>query len=267
MTRRRVGWITGSVVFAALAALPGAVMVARAASGADREVGEGGGTLTLVLGAGLVAAACGLFASGVARSGRGRRTALVAAVAAYLTFGVAVWWQSIRSPRAPGEDPVEYVLELAAAFVATGTAFALAASVVAWWVARHAVGRDAAERALALDTTGLRGPWHDWGMAMRAELASIDEPRHRAWFARSAALAAVRHGAGRWPGVLAVAAGATAAAVVYAAARVSFDRPRDQGIVGEPLMGVVLLVLVVTVAAGTLIGRSFRAGLQTAVLA
>ena len=104
-------------------------------------------------------------------------------------------------------------------------------------------------------------------MAMRAELASIDEPRHRAWFARSAALAAVRHGAGRWPGVLAVAAGATAAAVVYAAARVSFDRPRDQGIVGEPLMGVVLLVLVVTVAAGTLIGRSFRAGLQTAVLA
>lgn len=102
---------------------------------------------------------------------------------------------------------------------------------------------------------------------MRAELASIDEPSQRVRFAWSAGFVAVRRGTGWWPLVLAVAAGATAATLVYAAARVSFDRPRDRGIVGEPLMGLVLLVLVVTVVAGTLIGRSFRAGLETAVLA
>ena len=50
--------------------------------------------------------------------------------------------------------------------------------------------------------------------------------------------------------------------------RSSLVRPSPgPGIVGEPLMGLVLLVLVMTVVAGTLIGRSFRAGLETAVLA
>ena len=84
MTPGRVGWLTGSVAFAALAALQGAVMVTRAAAGADHEVSDVAGTVSLVLGAGLLAAACGLFASGVAGSRRGRRAALVAAVAAYL---------------------------------------------------------------------------------------------------------------------------------------------------------------------------------------
>ena len=208
-----------------------------------------------------------LSGSGVAASRRGRLAALVAAAATYLAVGVAMWWQSRRSPRAPDEDPVEYALELVGVYIITGTGFALAAAVVAWWVVRHALGRDGAERVLALETTGLRGRRQDWGVAMRAELASIDEPSQRAWFARSAGLVAVRRGTGRWPAVLAMAAGATTAALVYAAARVSFDRPRDHGIVGEPLMGFVLLVLVMTVVAGTLIGRSFRAGLETAVLA
>ena len=55
--------------------------------------------------------------------------------------------------------------------------------------------------------------------------------------------------------------------IVFGAARISFDRPRDRGLAGEPLLGLVLLLLVAAVIAGTLIGRSFRAGLETAVLA
>jgi hypothetical protein len=55
--------------------------------------------------------------------------------------------------------------------------------------------------------------------------------------------------------------------MVFSAARISFGRPRDRGIVGEPIMGLVVVLLVAVVIAGTLIGGSFRAGLETAVLA
>ena len=67
--------------------------------------------------------------------------------------------------------------------------------------------------------------------------------------------------------MLAALVGAGAAVIVFGAARFSFDRPRDRGLAGEPLMGLVLLLLVARRVAGTLIGRSFRAGLETAALA
>jgi hypothetical protein len=67
--------------------------------------------------------------------------------------------------------------------------------------------------------------------------------------------------------VLAAISGIGAGAIVYAAARISFDHPRDRGIVGEPLLGFVLLLVVAAVITGTLIGKSFRAGLETALLA
>ena len=67
--------------------------------------------------------------------------------------------------------------------------------------------------------------------------------------------------------MLAALAGVGAGVVVFSAAHISFDRPGDRGILGEPIMGLVVLLLVAAVIAGTLIGRSFRAGLETAVLA
>jgi hypothetical protein len=151
--------------------------------------------------------------------------------------------------------------------VTLGTAFAIAAVVVAWWIVRNAVGRDGAERVLALETASLHGSRDRWGAAMRAELASIDDPVQRGRFARSAAVLAFRHGTGRWPAVLAAVAGVGAGVVVFSAARISFGRPRDRGIIAGPIMGLVVLLLVAVVIAGTLIGKSFRAGLETAVLA
>jgi len=59
--------------------------------------------------------------------------------------------------RAPEEDSVRYVLELIATFVTTGTAFALTAAVVSWWIVRNTMGRDAAECVLAFETTRLHG--------------------------------------------------------------------------------------------------------------
>ena len=168
--------------------------------------------------------------------------------------------------RATDEDPVAYALELIAVAVTTGTVFALAATVIAWWIARKAVGRDGAERLLALKTASLHGSSDHWGTAMRAELASIDEPGQRTRFARSAAALAFRRGTGKWPAVLAVPTGVGAGVLVFAAARASFDRRRD-GILAEPLLGLVLLLLVAAVIVGTLIGRSFRAGLEAAMLA
>jgi hypothetical protein len=176
-------------------------------------------------------------------------------------------WSAANSPRTPEEEPALRALELVATCLTVGTALALAAAVVTWWVVRTAEGRDGAERVLALETTGLHGARDQWGAAMRAELASIDDPGQRGRFARGAATVAFRRGTGPWPAVLAALAGAGAGVIVFSAARLSFDRPRGRGIIGEPIMGLVLLLLVAVVIAGTLIGRSFRAGLETAVLA
>ena len=87
---------------------------------------------------------------------------------------------------------------------------------------------------------------------------------------RPTALRATHHAttaAASAPAVLAVFAGVGSGVVVFGAARISFDRPRDRGLIGEPMLWLVVLILIVTVIAGTLIGRSFRAGLETAVLA
>jgi hypothetical protein len=192
--------------------------------------------------------------------------AVVAAISSHVVPSDWVWWQCMNAPRTPDEDPVLHAVRSVATFLSVATAVALIAAVIAGWIAGSAVARDGAERVLALETASLHGPCGRLGAAMRAELASIDDPGQRSLFARSAAAMALRRGTGPWPAVLAVAAGVGAAVVVFMAARISFGRPRDRGIIGEPTMGLVMLLLVGTVIAGTLIGRSFRAGLETAVL-
>ncbi len=267
MTPRRAGWLTGFAVFASMAGLDRAITIARNTAASAAVVSGGEFALSLALHVVPLAIAAGLLVACIAASGRGRRAAIVAAVCSYLAIGGWVWWHSMRSPRVPGEDPVEYALELVAAFVTIGTAFALTAAVVAWWTVRNAVGQNGAERVLALETTSLHGSRDRWGAAMRAELASIDDPVQRGRFARSAAVLAFRRGTGMWPAALAALVGMGAGVVVFSAARISFARPSARGIIGEPIMGLVVLLLVAAVIAGTLVGRSFRAGLETAVLA
>ena len=267
MTPRRAGWLTGLVVFGSMAALSGAAMIARNATDLGAAVSEGEFALSVALRVVPLATAAGLLVAGIAAAGQGRRAALIAAVGAYLAVGGWTWWRSTKSPRAAGEDPVRYALDLIATFVTIGTVFALAAAVLTWWIVRKAVGRDGAERVLALETTSLPASRAGWGAAMRAELASIDDPGQRGRFARSAAVLALRRGTGTWPMVLAILAGVGAGVVVFSAARISFNRPGDRGIMAEPIMGLVVLLLVAAVLAGTLIGQSFRAGLETAVLA
>ena len=267
MTPRRAGWLAGLVVFATVGALEWVVTIDRGGPESGDTMGGNGFALGAALRVIILATATGGLVASIAASKRGRRAAAFAAISAYLVVGLWTWWQSANSPAAPGEDPGRYALGLVTTFVTVGTAFALTAALIAWWIVRNAVGRDGPERVLALETASLHGSRNRWGAAMRAELASIDDPAQRRSFARSAAAAAFRHGTGRWPVILAAFAGIGAGVVVFCAARISFDRPRDRGIISEPLMGLVVVILVSAVVAGTLIGRSFRAGVETAVLA
>lgn len=55
---------------------------------------------------------------------------------------------------------------------------------------------DAARRLLALATKGMPAHRIEWGAPLRAELASIEDPRDRRRFARSAGRAAFARGLG-----------------------------------------------------------------------
>ena len=120
--------------------------------------------------------------------------------------------------------------------------------------------RDTAERLLALVTTGLPEHRAEWGAALRAELAAIDDPTARRRFARGAAATASRHGLGGRV-LLGVAAGIGIAAVALAASRWQLG-DGGPGILGVTVpLPIPLLFLVAAVGAAT--ARSFGAGVQT----
>lgn len=85
-----------------------------------------------------------------------------------------------------------------------GTAFlgippALAGSVIAYKLASAPRGRDLAEKLLGLGSSG----GDEWDRAMRAELASIDDPRERRRFAAGCLLTTLRLAPrGNWPLVI-----------------------------------------------------------------
>src|SRR5215468_6993751 len=64
-----------------------------------------------------------------------------------------------------------------------GIWYALAAAAIAYHATRVARGPDLPARLAAFATSGRRRTTADWGAAMRAELASIDDPRDRRTFA------------------------------------------------------------------------------------
>ena len=124
--------------------------------------------------------------------------------------------------------------------------------------------RDGAERLLAIATACLPAHRSEWGAAMRAELASIDDPVARRQFSRSAARAAFGQGLG-----VDVGLGLLGAVLVAVAALVASRLQLANG--GPGVLGVtvpvpaVILMLVALASAGRT--RSFRNGLKAGTLA
>src|SRR5262249_23177174 len=121
-------------------------------------------------------------------------------------------------------------------------------------------GRDGAQRLLELATAGLPPAHREWGRAMRAELASIDEQAARRAFARGAALAALRIGH-LLPLAIALTTGLLAGAGALAASRLLLAMGQPIGI-GTYTLFAPMLLLFAAAAAGAATQRSFRAGLE-----
>ena len=124
--------------------------------------------------------------------------------------------------------------------------------------------RDRAERLLAFTTAGLSPRRAEWGAAMRAELAAIDDADARRRFARSASAAAFVHGLGTRIAV-ALGTGAVVAIVTLTASRVQLN-DGGPGVLAVTVPIPALLLLAVALASAYA-ARSFRFGLQTGVLA
>jgi hypothetical protein len=124
--------------------------------------------------------------------------------------------------------------------------------------------RDLAERLLALATAGLPPRRAEWGAAMRAELAAIDDAEARRRFARSASAAAFGQGLGIRIAV-ALCTGVAVASVTLVASRMQLD-DGSPGILSVTVpVPAILLLAVALVSAGA--ARSFRIGLETGALA
>jgi hypothetical protein len=146
-----------------------------------------------------------------------------------------------------------------------GAPLAIAGAIVAGRLARAARGRDAAERILGAATAGLDTSGAEWGTAMRAELASIEDPSERRRFALGSAMVAIRAGFGREAWLVGLAVGIAFALCTLVASRVSLAGTRA-GIIGLALLGPPLVLFgVASVTART--ARSFRSGVVAGGLA
>jgi len=124
--------------------------------------------------------------------------------------------------------------------------------------------RDGADRLLATATAGLPASRSEWGEAMLAELASIDDPIARKRFARGAARAAFVRGYGIRVGFGMLAA-VLVAAIALAASRLQLaDGGPGVLPVTVPVPALVLLLAALVSAGRT---RSFRIGMQTGLVA
>ena len=173
----------------------------------------------------------------------------------------ALFW-AVNAATTDGGNKLEGLIAALAIF---GAPLAIASALVVDRSASVARGRDASERLLALATAGLRGPRHEWGVAMRAELASIDTPHERHRFATGCAVVALRAGTGWGPWLVAVGTGVVFAVGTYAASRAALAGGRE-GIFGDTLF-VPAAVLFGLALVTTLVRRSFRSGLVTGTLA
>jgi len=124
--------------------------------------------------------------------------------------------------------------------------------------------RDGAERLLAVATAGLPAHRAEWGAAMRAELAALDDADARRRFAHSAAAAAIRRGYGICL-TLALGAAVIVAGVVLTASRVQLHAVGPGVLPATVVVPAAVLLVVAFLSART--ARSFRFGLMTGLMA
>lgn len=141
----------------------------------------------------------------------------------------------------------------------------LAATAVIYHAARVARGTDLSARLLSLATAGQRGRRAQWGAAMRAELACIDDPGERRRFAFSCAFTAVRSGWGRGTMLVAAASFLVFGGTSLVASRVMLAGDRT-GLLAV-LIGVPQLLFFAIALAAARATRSFRIGLEYGVSA
>jgi hypothetical protein len=153
---------------------------------------------------------------------------------------------------------VSWEFFLSTAFL--GLPVALAAAVVVFRLTSVPAGRDLAERLLTLATTGR----DEWEKAMRAELASIDDPKERRHFAIGCLVTTVRVEArGRWPIVIGTGVVLAIGTLVTSRALLGGDRT---GIMLFTLYPPAVALFVVSLVMARR-ARSFRAGLVVGALA
>lgn len=186
------------------------------------------------------------------------RPAWASAVAGAVVLAI---WILLAWAMAPGGAGSPAVEAMATAVVVLGLPYVAAAAVLAHRVAGAARGSDVAARVLAVATAGRAAD--DWGAAMRAELAHIDDAADRRRFAFGCAAAAVRADVARASRVVAPVAFVAFAAVTLVASRVMLAGDRTGMLAG--LYVVVLAVFAAGLAAGYA-RRSFRAGLVSGYL-
>lgn len=140
----------------------------------------------------------------------------------------------------------------------------VAAVAIRYRNAARPQSRDAADRRLALAAAALPPERAEWGEAMRAELAAIDDPRQRRRFARSASIAALTGGL-RARLLFVLIAAALASVAVLAASRLQMSDA------GPGVLGVVAFAPAIILAAlaigSSWATRSFAAGAVTGLSA
>jgi hypothetical protein len=189
------------------------------------------------------------------------RAASITAVVVWSLVALVLWSATADSAVGTGDR----IQQLVAAASVLGTPLAIAGAVIVHRFVTAAQGRDLSERLLAVGTAGLREPRIEWGVAMRAELASIDDPRERRRFAIGCTMTALRTGAGRGPWLIAVGTGLLFAICTFAASRATLPGG-TVGTIGFTLASPPLMLFAVTFLTA-LTTRSFRTGLASGVLA
>jgi hypothetical protein len=146
---------------------------------------------------------------------------------------------------------------LAIAWLATP--LVVAGAILAYRVATRMRGTDFAERLMNLATA----EDEEWDRAMRAELASIDDPGERRRFALGCLLTTFRIGIGRGQWVIAATSGIFLALATLVTSRVQLGG--GTGIMGFTIYGPVLVLFVVSLVTARR-GGSFHTGLVTGAL-
>ncbi len=199
-----------------------------------------------------------------------RRGAVVfwAALAALVVVVVTGVWvhHQLGVDGTPGTNWVQVV----GGALIFGWPWALAAIILVALGCRSSSSTDAAGRLLDLATAGAPSvgtatSTTDWGAAMRAELAAIDEPRERWLFARGCAWASLRMGLRRGPVLVSATIGVALGLLLLHSSRQAVGSSGS----GAPLWGVLMLVIPVLFVVGAVsafASRSTRRGLDTAVL-